>query len=59
MAVVEITNPFGIGKATAGNVEDQPRRRRTSSVQTLEPPEEAGRSAAEAGVEVATRLQRR
>ena len=56
MAVVQITNPSGLGEETAGSVEDPIELRRTSSAQTLEPPAAAGQSATEVGVEVATRL---
>ena len=48
--------PFGIGKAIAPSVEGPTGRRKTSFVQTMEPPEEAGQSVAEVGVEAATLL---
>ena len=56
MAIAQITSPSGLGEAPAMGVEDQPELGRTFFVQTLGPPEGAGRSAAKAGVEGATRL---
>ena len=50
------TSLSGIGKATAKSVEDPTGHRRTSSAQIMEPPEEAGGSVAEAGVETVTPL---
>ena len=50
--------PFGTGKAIARSVENPPRHRGTFFVPTMEPPEEAGRFVAEAGVEVVKLLSR-
>ena len=59
METAPITNPSGLGEATAHSVENQTVLRRISSAQTLEYPGEAGRSVAKVGVEDATKLPKR